>query len=482
MRTHRARRATALAVALGAALLPVLPAAAQPIPNVSTRLSVFHDPEADGEYFQTWNASNSAPITAVAAPGGERITFSGGGWTLQLDQAAGTPWDAGQFQLTGSTAADAVRASVSRTGESCPSAVGAADADAPDLFVYQLDESAPDVISHLSADLIVFCGGRPLYFELRFDADPRFDPIDPAGLRIAGDTRLETAELAALEQFPKQGAVTDEFPPADTVVLARSDDYADALAGTPLAVKLGGPLLLTPRDALDPGVGTTIGLVLPPGKTIHILGGTTAVGPAVEQSLEDAGYHVVRHAGVDRFETAAKIADAMGNPAQALLVTGRNFPDGLSAGAVAAVTRTAILLTDGPTMPAATTAYLQVHPTALLAVGGPASLAAGPSVPRIAGADRYETSAMLADQYFPGVLATAGIASGENFQDALSGGTHVARTGGPLLLVHRTSIPESAVGVLDRVHDVLYVYGGEQAISIEAPESITPTLQSVHPS
>src|SRR5680860_87032 len=58
--------------------------------------------------------------------------------------------------------------------------------------------------------------------------------------RIAGGDRVATA--IALSR-----AV---FDAADTVVLARADDPADALVGAPLAARRDAPILLTPRAAL----------------------------------------------------------------------------------------------------------------------------------------------------------------------------------------------------------------------------------------
>lgn len=46
------------------------------------------------------------------------------------------------------------------------------------------------------------------------------------------------------------------FPTAGTVVVARADAYADALAAAPLAGQGGGPVLLTGRDGLHPLVPT----------------------------------------------------------------------------------------------------------------------------------------------------------------------------------------------------------------------------------
>src|SRR5690606_16591549 len=62
--------------------------------------------------------------------------------------------------------------------------------------------------------------------------------------RVAGPGRIETSVEASRDGFPVDGS-------AGAVVLARGDDFPDALTGTPLAVALAGPLLLTTTDRLD---------------------------------------------------------------------------------------------------------------------------------------------------------------------------------------------------------------------------------------
>ncbi|HBI55793.1 MAG TPA: hypothetical protein DDY38_03070, partial [Firmicutes bacterium] len=62
---------------------------------------------------------------------------------------------------------------------------------------------------------------------------------------------------------------------AQTVVLARGDDYADALAGVPLAYQLNAPILLTHTNRLITSTKDEI-IRLGANKVI-ILGGTGAV-------------------------------------------------------------------------------------------------------------------------------------------------------------------------------------------------------------
>jgi ell wall binding domain 2 (CWB2)/Cysteine-rich secretory protein family len=59
--------------------------------------------------------------------------------------------------------------------------------------------------------------------------------------RIAGGDRISTAVAVSQQVFPR----------ADAVVLARADQYPDALAGASLAAALGGPVLLTAPDHLS---------------------------------------------------------------------------------------------------------------------------------------------------------------------------------------------------------------------------------------
>ncbi|MFD0637700.1 cell wall-binding repeat-containing protein [Catenulispora yoronensis] len=68
---------------------------------------------------------------------------------------------------------------------------------------------------------------------------------------------------------------------ADSVVLARSDTFPDALAGVPLAAYRNGPLLLTDPATLTADTEAEIKRVLPPnaGKTVYLLGGDAAISP-----------------------------------------------------------------------------------------------------------------------------------------------------------------------------------------------------------
>ena len=285
--------------------------------------------------------------------------------------------------------------------------------------------------------------------------------------RLAGADRIATAILAA------QDARTGQQP--DAAVLARADGYADALAGTPLAVAKHGPLLLTERERLNDSTGAELKSELAEGATVYLLGGEAALSSQVAADVQNLGYRVVRFAGADRFETALRVADeGLDNPSTLLLTTGIDFPDALSAGTAAAAKGGAVLLTAGSSMPSSVRAYLDAHAGATqYAIGGPAAAAAPDATP-VVGDDRFATSRQAAEAFFSSPAAV-GVASGRNFPDALSGGAHVGRAGGPLLLTEPSALPASIrsyLAVNKGTITNVTVYGGEAAVSEDTRRAI----------
>lgn len=294
------------------------------------------------------------------------------------------------------------------------------------------------------------------------DARPAVAAAAKLVTRLSGTDRIATAIAVSQDEFPTMGA-------ASAVVLTQgSGSFADALAGTPLAVAKGGPLLLNPTGALDSRVKTEIQRVLPGGKTVYLLGGPAALDPSIDAALRALGYDVVRYGGLTRYETAAIVADqGLGGPDNVLEATGLDFPDALAAGAAAANANAAVLLTAGTTSAPATMAYLLAHPPkARWAVGGPAA-AADPMATAIVGTDRFDTAAKVAVTFFD-APTLVGAADGLAFADALSGGAHVGRFHGPLLLVRpATPLPDATASYLAARKSSInsaYVYGGPAAV------------------
>ncbi len=295
----------------------------------------------------------------------------------------------------------------------------------------------------------------------------------PTLQRVYGSDRIATSIAASKAAFPNDSS-------AHVVVLARSDSYADALAGTPLAAAKNGPLLLTLSTSLpDPVVGE-IGRVLPIGGTIYILGGTAAINSSIQTELAGFGYNVQRLAGNSRYETAVAIAAALGNPSTVFEADGTNFPDALSAGSAAVHEGGVVLLTSGTTMPAATAAYLVAHPSTRYAIGGPAAKA-DPGAQKFVGADRYATSVLVAQRFFQAPISV-GLASGQTFPDALSGGVVASLYTGPMILVPKSgNVPSGTLSYLTFAGNSAskaWLFGGtasvDDVVFLQAADALKP--------
>ncbi|MHB8468001.1 MAG: cell wall-binding repeat-containing protein [Acidimicrobiales bacterium] len=300
-----------------------------------------------------------------------------------------------------------------------------------------------------------------------FAAGPASANAQASGVRIAGEDRIATSVAISQAGFPNG---------ASSVVLARADGFADALAGTPLAVAQFAPLLLTPSATLDPRVETEMKRVLKAGATVFLLGLQGALSDAIASQVTSDGYQPTRLGGGDRFSTAVAIANAQNPPKVIVLATGANPADALPGGAAAAKAGGVVLLTDDARMPDATQTYLTQHSSVPVdALGGPAA-AADPSATPIVGSDRYETSVLVAQKFFTNPT-TLGFANGFAYPDALAGGAAVGEFHGPLLLVAPDVLPDVVhhytVSVSPSV-SLGEVYGGPNVI----PDGVLAAIDS----
>ncbi|ADY57266.1 Subtilisin [Syntrophobotulus glycolicus DSM 8271] len=294
---------------------------------------------------------------------------------------------------------------------------------------------------------------------------------EPSEPRISGSDRVQTAVEIAEEAYPTG---------CDTVIVARADDYPDALAGAPLAYQYHAPILLTDPDTLPREVEEAVKR-LAPGKII-VLGGTGAVSGSVENSLQRLAA-TERIAGSDRFGTAAAIAEKLGNTGQAVIVSGSNYPDAVAAAAHAAISGRPILLTGSFSLNSTTRQTLRkLSVTETEVIGGEGAVSSRverdlPAPRRIGGADRYETSARLLQAYPPqGRVLYA--ATGADFPDALTGGVLAAAGMSNILLLPPGELSPSQITVLSALSQKKCVaLGGAGVISENILQEIGTLLK-----
>jgi len=94
------------------------------------------------------------------------------------------------------------------------------------------------------------------------------------------------------------------------------------------------------------------------------------------------------------------------------------------------------------------------------------SFTTGKAAPRLAGADRFATSAAVSASAFGAGVPVAYIATGAAFPDALAGGPAARVGGGPLLLTAPTGLPAATAAELARLRPGrIVVLGGTGAVS-----------------
>jgi len=169
--------------------------------------------------------------------------------------------------------------------------------------------------------------------------------------RTYGANRYATAARISATTFS---------PGVDAVYIATGRSFPDALGGGPAAAARGGPILLV--GSTIPGPTATELRRLDPA-SIYVLGGPVAVSTSVEQALRSyTTGPVIRLAGPDRYATAAAVsADTFGaeQASMVYVATGANFPDGLTAGPIAGMGRSPILLVRRDSIPQPTKGELQ---------------------------------------------------------------------------------------------------------------------------
>jgi putative cell wall-binding protein len=313
--------------------------------------------------------------------------------------------------------------------------------------------------------------------------------------RFDGTDRYDTARKVA------EGTFTTG---ADTVVLARGEDFPDgrlgfpdALAGSYLAGQSAGPVLLTQSDSVP--AATSEALRTLKTKNVFILGGTSAVSAAVENdlaatdstSMSGGKLVVTRIGGTDRYDTAKLVAEQPGKAKvgtlngrrTALVASGENFPDALAGGPVAFASHFPLLLTPHDSLsPSASEALTSLGIQHVVLLGGSTAVndsvstaitEMGITVERLSGADRQGTAVAIADfetSQLSFVDSRVSLARGDAYPDALAGGPHAGSEGpSPIVLTLSPDdlSTETRTWIRDHNESIssIDVFGGTGAVS-----------------
>lgn len=185
-----------------------------------------------------------------------------------------------------------------------------------------------------------------------------------------------------------------------------------------------------------------------------------------------------RLSGLDRYETSVSISNEgwIDSADTAIITTGLDFPDALSAAPLAKKYNAPILLTSPNSLNLKVSAELtRLGVTKVFIIGGTGAVSTnietqlkskGITYTRLSGKDRYETSVAVANAV--GVTGNLVVATGENYPDALSIASWAANNGAPIILTGCKSIPACTAAYLNSVAgkvSTTYVIGGDGVVS-----------------
>lgn len=240
-----------------------------------------------------------------------------------------------------------------------------------------------------------------------------------------------------------------------------------------------------------------------PGHRANLLGSSTDIGIGIAANANGRLYYtqnfgryssapptvpgeVHRIAGADRFSASAQISQRTfpSGASTVYIASGMNFPDALSAAALAGAAQGPLLLVTPGAVPDVILRELRrLSPDRIIVAGGPASVSesvmaslrtVSSRVDRISGADRFEASRNLAlDAYGRSGAPLVYLATGLGFADALAAGPAAASVRAPVVLVPGRDATADAATLA-----FLRTIGARSIIIVGGPASVSPGIEA----
>ncbi|MCA5587589.1 cell wall-binding repeat-containing protein [Finegoldia magna] len=296
--------------------------------------------------------------------------------------------------------------------------------------------------------------------------------------RISGENRVQTSIEVSKKMF-KEGT--------NKVVLANQDNYSDVLTAAPFAKANNASLLYISSNSISKEVMSEISRLK--AKEITIIGGEKSVDEGLKKELEKRNFKVDRLSGADRYKTSAQIAAKLIDDKTTTLeiASGENYADALSLNNAAEKDKAPILLVRVNAIDKSVEDVIKSSKASLINIaGGEKSVSentkanikkiSNATVNRMGGADRYETSILLAK--YSGAKEVVVVASGENFADALVAAPFSAKQKGAILLTNKEKLGQKAEQFIkDTKFNKSYVIGGEKSVSEDVINQLTSIIK-----
>ncbi|MEA4902195.1 cell wall-binding repeat-containing protein [Desulfitobacterium sp.] len=171
-------------------------------------------------------------------------------------------------------------------------------------------------------------------------------------LRLAG---ISAVRLAGQDRYDTALEVAKTVGTSKGVFVTSGESFADSLSAAPIAAGQGMPILLVPRDGLTPNEKNFIAKAKL--KRIVIVGSENEVSATVQNQLPGSE-RIDGENAYDRNVALLKSFEDTLNRDKIYVATGENFPDALSASALAQRNMNGVLLIQGNTIPTSVQDYL----------------------------------------------------------------------------------------------------------------------------
>ena len=187
-------------------------------------------------------------------------------------------------------------------------------------------------------------------------------------VRLSGSDRYKTAVKIA----NKIGSLGTQKP--ETIFAVCATSFPDAVSASAAAAVNGAPIIyIKPNGTIDASTANYLGSMQGTVLKIYVVGGESTVPDTALKALRKYCSVVERISGANRYTTSAAVNEKfidMFDNSEVCVVTGKDFPDALTAGVYAAKTKSALILADQSVAAETKQFLMKKCPMLVTAIGG----------------------------------------------------------------------------------------------------------------
>lgn len=222
------------------------------------------------------------------------------------------------------------------SGENFPDAICAAPLaskyNAPILLTStdQLNEVTKNELLRLNVKNVIMVGGEGV--------------LTPKVVQALKDLGITVSRIAGIDRYETSLNVAKMLGSFEEAVVATGEDFPEILSISSIAAQKGMPILLTPENSISNSLKDLLSKNV---QKTYVLGNAEVISDTVSSQLPSPQ----RLSGTDRYEANVQIIKKFMQDldlSMCYIATGTAFPDALSGSALAALTKSAVILVNDP--------------------------------------------------------------------------------------------------------------------------------------